>query len=254
MRYPLVLPPLNILTPACLAIVLPILGALPLTAADEKKPIFEDALAYKSWLGENPDMGSKWELVLGRQPTAAPEDSELPGPYMVMGQTVLSTTLKNPPKGDFTISADVLFKSYSRSLWIGLLPEDGTSGMIAAWDAGQESQHSGQGFIRLRVVDKDMKTEDQAQMSATAFTTALTPANASGHKAVSNSEMGHVAEFITLQLSYKASKGEWNVFVNKNWIAGTQAEIPLEMNRLFIAGGSGALFKNVTVTDKALNP
>lgn len=232
-----------------LAAFLPVLALLvsaPLACSEQV--LFRDDFDYSGWdTGSKAMASKKWEKVLGRAPEFVPASENLPA-HILLSNAIFFMPLSEAPRGSFTISAEVLFGMYSRTLWFGLLDEGGHAGRCAVWCSAHEHQFGGQGWVQIRSVETIPTENREAGSNPNLFSTPLVPPTISGHQGGALA-----APFAKIDLSWDDGAKKWNLFVDGKWI--TEAEGAFDPGLapcLYFGGGTGALFRNISLSQGAI--
>lgn len=205
--------------------------------------VFEDSFAYSGWNSGNETMAARWEKVMGRDPEFITSSETLPAPYILLSNAIFFMPLEGALEGSFTISVEALFTVYSRSLWFGLLDGSGLSGRCAVWSSAKEDQFSGQGWVDIRKIDSFTPDNREAGANPNLFSSTLAENRSSGH------EGGALAPpFARIDLSWDAEAKQWHLSVDgKLRLSAPDAFEPGVSPRLYFGGGTGTVFKNITV-------
>jgi len=205
----------------------------------------EENFKYSGWAAGGDPMRTKWQKVSGRDPEFLIPDGGSEPDSIKLSNNIFYLQPENMPKESFTLSAEVLFTSYSRSLWIGLLREDGSAGRAAMWGAALENQYAGQGWVQIRAVESDPATHPEAGWDFNTFSVPLQPKPITSGKASSAT----APPFARMDLHWDADAKRWTLQVNGRQVAGVADEFDLGPSpRVYFGGGSGTLFKKITLT------
>lgn len=193
-------------------------------------------------------MRSKWHRVAGRDPEfLIPEGGSAPE-SVKLSSNIFYAQLDQPLTGSFTLSAEALFTGYSRSLWIGLLRQDGSAGRAAMWGAALETQYVGQGWVQLRSVESDPSTHPEAGSDINTFSAPLLAKPTISGKASSAVS----PPFARIDLHWDAEAKRWSLLVDGRQVAGAADDFDLGPSpRVYFGGGTGVLFKKITLTEGA---
>lgn len=213
--------------------------------ATQAQSVLEENFKYSGWASGADPMRAKWQKVSGRDPEFLIPDGGSDPDSVKLSNNIFYLQPENMPKESFTLSAEVLFTSYSRSLWIGVLREDGSAGRAAMWGAALENQYAGQGWVQIRAVESDPATHPEAGWDFNTFSAPLQSKPITSGKASSAT----APPFARMDLHWDADAKRWTLHVNGRQVAGVADEFDLGPSpRVYFGGGSGTLFKKITLT------
>lgn len=225
---------------------------LPFVAARaEATVLFEDEFKYTGWMTGPDPMRTKWKKVTGRDPEFLISDNEADPSSIKLGNNVFYFELEKPLAGSFTLSAEALFTTYSRSLWFGLSREDGSTGRSAVWGAALETQYGGEGWVQIRAVEADPASKNDAGWDINSFSTGLGP-----KPLISGHDGGALSPpFAKIDLHWDADAGRWSLFVDGKFVTGASDD-SFDFGtspRVYFGGGTGVLFKRISLIEGSLS-
>lgn len=209
--------------------------------------LFRDDFEYSGWdTGARAMTSANWERVLGKAPEFVAATADVPA-HIWLSNAIFFVPLKEAPRGSFTLSAEVLFSMYSRTLWFGLMDEGGHGGRAAVWCSARENQFAGQGWVEIRALDAIPADNREAGPNPNVFSSTLAALKNSGHEGGALSQ-----PFAKIDLSWDDAAKKWNLYVDGKWISEAEGAFDLGLSpRLYFGGGTGALFRNISLSQGA---
>lgn len=219
-----------------------LIALCPAHATETAPSIFEDPVSYSGWNTGPLPMEAIWKSKSGSRPniiTITPDNTGFE-----LNNGVVHVQIPPVLRSDFELSFEATHTSFSRLIWAGFFNEEGTQGYAIAWDSGLPKYFDSEGGVSIRKFDLK---EDDGVVRFNTGGIMLTKHIASGHNAGNEASAAISEPYAKLKLTWQRSTGTLRLYVDGKLLQTTTDKSFSQFTSVYVSGGSGSRFDNVSV-------
>lgn len=199
----------------------------------------------------------KTQVVYGPAPLAAEADTPASGQFISLANDVSYCDFELTVTNDWSLTAKMLHKNYSRGGGIYLLNSTGTEGYGVFWSSALVSQFGGNGYFSIRKFDNSQHTDWSSFGSGTDLSGTFQTGHPVTGYAVTNApgtaqddagyDTSSWSDFVSIRLDWSAETGMLSLYEDGSLVGQVSDTEFSSFRRVYLRGNTDIYFDNIQV-------